>query len=63
MENLTKFKDAYGQEFSLTSEDFKLVQSDVSIHDAKLETKPTKQNLMMKNNTDMSSHSSEYQKI
>jgi ABC-type dipeptide/oligopeptide/nickel transport systems, permease components len=41
MENLTKFKDAYGQEFSLTSEDFKLVQSDVSIHDAKLETKPT----------------------
>lgn len=38
MENL---KDAYGNEFTLTEDAFTLVQSDVSIHDKKFETKPT----------------------
>ncbi|MDE7384434.1 MAG: hypothetical protein K2M84_01605, partial [Anaeroplasmataceae bacterium] len=40
MENIT-MKDAYGNDFVLTSDDFTLVQSDVNIHDTKLETKPT----------------------
>ncbi|MDE6242027.1 MAG: ABC transporter permease [Anaeroplasmataceae bacterium] len=40
MENITT-KDAYGNDFVLTSDDFTLVQSDIAIHDTKLETKPT----------------------
>ncbi len=41
MEDMNLLQDAYGNEFTVSLDDFSLVQADVTIHDTKFDTKPT----------------------